>query len=98
MDNACSSPDRFAMFGVLSLVGRAARHGPVQSSLGPGRFRQSTTLRVGVGGLLSTAPQSGAAQVVANLSLEGLVNFNEDGRPRPWLGRELDRPRPTACP
>jgi peptide/nickel transport system substrate-binding protein len=43
------------------------------------------TLRIGVGQVARTAPQSGLQQLVGNLSLEGLVNFTEDGRPRPWL-------------
>jgi peptide/nickel transport system substrate-binding protein len=46
---------------------------------------QAATLRVGVGGVSVQAAEAGLPQVVANLSLEGLVNFNEDGRPRPFL-------------
>src|SRR5262245_22820354 len=42
-------------------------------------------LRVGVGGLSQQAPQAGLRQIVSNLSVEGLVNHNEDGRPRPWI-------------
>jgi peptide/nickel transport system substrate-binding protein len=38
-------------------------------------------MRVGVGGLA----QSGLQQLIGNFSVEGLVNLNEDGRPRPWL-------------
>src|SRR5580765_1417249 len=45
----------------------------------------SATLRVGVGGLPQLTPQGGLRQLVSNLSIEGLVNFNENGRPRPWL-------------
>jgi peptide/nickel transport system substrate-binding protein len=43
------------------------------------------TLRVGVGGLAQQTPQAGLRPLVGNLSIEGLVNLNEDGRPRPWL-------------
>ncbi len=73
------------MFGVLSwlvvLLGSAqCRQGP-----GPASSQTATTLRVGVGGLSVQAAEAGMKQVVANLSLEGLVNFNEDGRPRAFL-------------
>jgi peptide/nickel transport system substrate-binding protein len=75
----------FAMFGVLSwlvmLFGTAqCRHGA-----GPLSNQPAATLRVGVGGLSVQAADAGLRQVVANLSVEGLVNFNEDGRPRPFL-------------
>jgi len=43
------------------------------------------TLRVGVGGLPQQSPQAGLRQFVANLSTEGLINLNEDGRARPFL-------------
>jgi peptide/nickel transport system substrate-binding protein len=43
------------------------------------------TLRVGVGRVALVAAQSGLRQLAGNQTLEGLVNFNEDGRPRPWL-------------
>ena len=75
-----SVPRAFILCLVLLLVAtaRCARHiGPVASG--------SATLRIGIGGLPLQTPQSGLRQLVANLSLEGLVNFNEDGRPRPWL-------------
>jgi peptide/nickel transport system substrate-binding protein len=52
---------------------------------GPAAARSDSVLRVGVGGLPLQAPQAGVQQVVANLSFEGLINFNEDGRPRPFL-------------
>jgi len=52
---------------------------------GPPPSPVDAPLRVGVGGLSQQAPQAGLRQVVGNLSLEGLVNFNEDGRPRPWV-------------
>jgi peptide/nickel transport system substrate-binding protein len=42
-------------------------------------------MSIGVGGLSIQAPTAGVRQVVANLSLEGLINLNEDGRPRPFL-------------
>jgi peptide/nickel transport system substrate-binding protein len=71
--------------GVLSwlfvLVSTARCH---QGS-GPVASQTATTLRAGVGGLSLQAPQAGVRQLVNNLSLEGLINFNEDGRPRPFL-------------
>src|SRR5581483_10107611 len=47
----------------------------------------SSTLRVGVGGLALQSTQAGVRQLVNNLSVEALINFNEDGRPRPWLAK-----------
>jgi len=66
---------------LIVLLGTARCH---QGS-GPVVPVANTTLRVGVGGLPLQAPQAGLRQLVNNLSLEGLVNFNEDGRPRPFL-------------
>jgi peptide/nickel transport system substrate-binding protein len=54
-------------------------------SAGPIASQQSGTLRVGVGRVALVAAQSGLRQLTGNQTLEGLVNFNEDGRPRPWL-------------
>jgi len=53
----------------------------------PAGARTDSTLRIGVGGLPQVSPQAGLRQVVANLSLEGLVNLNEDGRPRAFLAQ-----------
>jgi peptide/nickel transport system substrate-binding protein len=66
---------------LIVLVGTARCH----KSAGPVSTQSETTLRVGVGGLPLQAPEAGLGQVARNLSLEGLVNFNEDGRPRPFL-------------
>jgi peptide/nickel transport system substrate-binding protein len=64
---------------VLAGTGRCGqRSGPLPSQVG-------ATLRVGIGGLPLLAPQAGLQQFVSNLSFEGLVNFTEDGRPRPFL-------------
>jgi peptide/nickel transport system substrate-binding protein len=52
---------------------------------GPITSQTDSVLRVGVGGLSQVSPQAGLRQLVANLSIEGLVNLTEDGRPRPWL-------------
>ena len=74
------------MFGVLSWL--VVLFGTAQCRQGSGPVSNPTpaaTLRVGVGGVSVQAADAGLRQVVANLSLEGLVNFNEDGRPRPFL-------------
>ena len=57
------------------------------SGCGPPFPLATPTLRMGVGLAVhrSKLRQRGLRQVVGNLSLEGLVNLNEDGRPRPWL-------------
>jgi len=52
---------------------------------GPTPAQSAAPLRVGIGGLPQQAPEAGVRQLVGNLSLEGLVNFSEDGRPRAWL-------------
>src|SRR4051794_8188076 len=75
-----------ATFGVFSwlvvLFGTAhCGHGGAPVSHQP----PAVTLRVGVGGVSLQAADAGLRQVVANVSVEGLVNFNEDGRPRPFL-------------
>src|SRR4051812_28416170 len=75
-----------AMFGVLSWL--VVLFGTVQCRQGAGGVSNqppASTLRVGVGGVSLQAADAGLRQVVANLSVEGLVNFNEDGRPRPFL-------------
>src|SRR4051794_35817432 len=76
----------FAMFGALSWLVVLLCTAHCRQGSGPGSKQPATaTLRVGVGGLPVQAADAGVRQVVANLSLEGLVNFNEDGRPRPFL-------------
>jgi len=52
---------------------------------GPSLAQSDSTLRVGVGGLPQQSAQAGLRPLVANFSLEGLVNLNADGRPRPFL-------------
>ena len=73
-----------AVLGVTWLV---VLLGTTQCSRGSQRAasQPAATLRVGVGGVSVQANDAGLRQVVGNLSLEGLVNFNEDGRPRPFL-------------
>ena len=52
---------------------------------GPVASRPDTTLRIGIGQVSVTAPQAGLRSLIGTLSVEGLVNLNEDGRPRPWI-------------
>jgi len=68
---------------LIVLVGTARCH----QSTGPVLSQSQTTLRIGVGNLARQAAEVGLAQVARNLSLEGLINFNEDGRPRPFLAK-----------
>jgi len=70
----------------LLLVAGAAQ---CRKATGPIAFRGDTTLRVGVGSVALSSPQAGLNQVVNLLSLEGLVNLTDDGRPRPWLAQSL---------
>jgi peptide/nickel transport system substrate-binding protein len=59
------------------------------TSHAPAKVPQSKiTLRVGIGPLPSASPQDGLLQLIQNLSLEPLVRFTEDGRPRPGLAKE----------
>jgi peptide/nickel transport system substrate-binding protein len=73
----------FGVFGWLIVLMVTARcsggPGPLASQPGSG------TLRVGVGQVARAADQAGLRPLARNQTLEGLVNFNEDGRPRPWL-------------
>jgi peptide/nickel transport system substrate-binding protein len=73
------------MLGVLSWLVVLFGTAQCRERAGPVSDQPAATLRVGVGGLSVQAADAGLRQVVANLSLEGLVNFNEDGRPRPFL-------------
>src|SRR4051812_14395204 len=72
-------------FGALCwLVMLIGTTGCTQSAA-PAPAQSGASLRVGIGGLPQQAPEAGVQQLVGNLSLEGLVNFSEDGRPRAWL-------------
>jgi peptide/nickel transport system substrate-binding protein len=72
----------FRVLGWLIVLAGTAR---CTQRAGPLPPQAETTLRVGIGGLPLLAPQAGLRQVVGNLSLEGLVNFTQDGRPRPFV-------------
>jgi len=63
---------------VLAVTAQCGRQPPRAAAPGP-------TLRVGIGALPQSSSQAGVRQLIANLSLEGLVNLTEDGRPRPFL-------------
>jgi len=71
----------FVVLGLLIVLGATARC----SRSGPLASKHVETLRVGVGRVAVAAAQSGLRQLTGNQTLEGLINFNEDGRPRPWL-------------
>src|SRR6478672_9981361 len=47
----------------------------------------SPTLRVGIGALPQQTSQAGLRQLVGNLSIEGLINLTDEGRPREWLAQ-----------
>ena len=72
----------FGVLGWLIVLAGTARCGGSSVPVPP---QAGATLRVGVGQVVLATPQAGLRQVVGNLSLEGLVNFTEDGRPRPFL-------------
>ncbi len=72
-------------FGVLCWLIVLAGTARCNQGAGPRPSQSHATLRVGIGGIPVLAPQSGLQQLVGNLALEGLVNFNEDGHSRPWL-------------
>src|SRR3954470_844764 len=54
----------------------------------------STTLRVGLGQVPSSAPTGatalaqGLTQLAQNLTVEALARLADDGRPQPWLARD----------
>jgi peptide/nickel transport system substrate-binding protein len=64
---------------MLASLARCSRAGPSAPASG------SASLRIGIGGLPQLTPQAGLAQVVSNLSSEGLIAPYEDGRPAAWL-------------
>jgi peptide/nickel transport system substrate-binding protein len=47
----------------------------------------SPTLRVGIGALPQQTSQAGLRQLFGNLSIEGLINLTDEGRPREWLAK-----------
>src|SRR5690349_12509868 len=53
----------------------------------PGNPERARSIRVGVsvGELTSSDPQGGVGQLAQNLTIEGIANFGDDGRARPWL-------------
>lgn len=51
----------------------------------------ATVLRVGYSALAGGNPLAGFQQIARNQSLEGLVNFSEDGRPALWLAESLSQ-------
>jgi peptide/nickel transport system substrate-binding protein len=44
-----------------------------------------TTFRVGVGGMPYQTPERGVQQFASNISNEGLLRVDQEGRPEPWL-------------
>ncbi len=72
-------------FGVLCWLFVLPGTARCSRSAGPPSPQAADSLRIGIGGLSQQTPQAGLRQVVANLTLEGLVNLNEDGRPRAWV-------------
>jgi ABC-type transport system substrate-binding protein len=52
------------------------------------RVSESVVVRVGVGRLPAQSPLNGLRQLVQTQSIEGLVRFDTDGRPRPWLAKD----------
>src|SRR5215468_232001 len=75
------SPPGVGVFGLLlALMGSTAcTHDP--QPVAP----SSSTLRVGIGALPQQTSQAGLRQLVSNLSIEGLINLTDEGRPREWL-------------
>src|SRR3974390_1174693 len=73
----------FGVLGWMFVAVGTARCSPARPVDSP----TNTTLRVGVGQVVLTSPPAGLQQVVSNLSLKGLLNLNEDGRPRPWTAQ-----------
>jgi peptide/nickel transport system substrate-binding protein len=72
-------------FGVLAWLIVLTGTARCRQEPGPHASGENTALRVGIGGLPLQAPQAGLGVVFSNLSVEGLVNLTEDGRPKAWL-------------
>jgi len=72
--------------GVFSLL--IALLGATACTHDPQRVASSSpTLRVGIGALPQQTSQAGLRQLVGNLSIEGLINLTDEGRPREWLAQ-----------
>ena len=52
---------------------------------------QDSTLVIGLGVGDIDNPQGGVRQTVRNIATEGLVDFDSNGRPRPWLAERWER-------
>jgi peptide/nickel transport system substrate-binding protein len=71
------------VFGLLlALLGSISCSHDPQRAAG-----SSSTLRVGIGALPQQTSQAGLRQLVGNLSIEGLINLTDEGRPREWLAQ-----------
>src|SRR5215831_10356198 len=76
-------PCRVGVFGLLlALLGSISCSHDPQRAAG-----SSSTLRVGIGALPQQTSQAGLRQLVGNLSIEGLINLTDEGRPREWLAQ-----------
>ena len=74
-------PHRVVLACVSALLGSVAGcHDPTARSIS-----SPETLRVGVGIGSVANPQAGIRPAMANVAVEGLVDFTSDGRPRAWL-------------
>jgi peptide/nickel transport system substrate-binding protein len=80
---AVSTAGVLGWLAVLMVTAHCARQQPPPAAA-------QGALRVGVGALPQSSSQAGVRQLVANLSLEGLVNLNQDGRPRPFLAESWE--------
>jgi len=70
--------------GLLLVLGAAARC----SNAGPKEpAAEVPVLRVGVGGLPSQAPERGVQAFISNISFEGLLRVDQEGRVQPVLAR-----------
>jgi ABC-type transport system substrate-binding protein len=72
---------RFAAYGTALLIWITA----CSPSAGLATREQEVELRIGVPFGNAANPEAGTQQAVANMAVEGLIDFQSDGRPRPWL-------------
>jgi len=76
--HAASAVGVLSWIAVLMVSAQCGRQPPTAAASG-------ATLRVGIGALPQTLSVAGVRQLIANLSLEGLVNLTDSGRARPFL-------------
>lgn len=84
------STTRCAFFGPLVWL-LAVLLLPACGRGGASAHSEPIILRVGIGGAASQNPQAGVRQFIGNISMEGLLRVDQQGRVQPWLAKSWER-------